>query len=245
MLMVAAVGLLITPSMQHRIVERGQDTGRIHRTTTLFAGLALLPFGLSLGLSIYIIFHHLYGPATALAAGTVFFILAGFFWYGLELIVKQLTGDERMPHEDGKPTPLPTKIDQMLVEARVIIPRAQALLGFQLTVTLMHSFEQLPASARMIHMAALCCVAVAVILLMTPAALHRISFAGEDTESFFRMGSWFVTAAPIASDLYVATAKAADSTALGAALALASFALLGGIWYALPLLIRMRQESEA
>ena len=33
-------------------------------------------------------------------------------------------------------TPLHTRIDQMLTEARVILPGAQAILGFQLIVTI-------------------------------------------------------------------------------------------------------------
>ena len=47
--------------------------------------------------------------------------------------------------EDEK-VPLPKKIDQMLTEARVIVPGAQALLGFQLAVVLTQSFDELPAS---------------------------------------------------------------------------------------------------
>src|SRR5215207_1952251 len=51
-LMTLSIGLLIAPSMQHRIVENGEDTIRIHRITGLFAGMALLPFGISLVLGI-------------------------------------------------------------------------------------------------------------------------------------------------------------------------------------------------
>ena len=40
--MVAGVGLLIAPSMEHRIVEHGRSTDRIITQTNLFAGLALL-----------------------------------------------------------------------------------------------------------------------------------------------------------------------------------------------------------
>ena len=148
--------------------------------------------------------------------------------------------------EEEKPTPLPTKIDQMLTEARVIIPGGQALLGFQLTVTLTRSFEQLPEQAKLLHIAALCCVALAVILLMTPAALHRITFMGEDTQSFFKLGSWFVIIAPIplalgiAGDLYVATSKASESATLGAVLALLGLGVLSALWYALPIALRAR-----
>jgi hypothetical protein len=247
LLMALAIGLLIAPSMQHRIVEGGEDTNRIHRTTGLLAGMALLPFGASLGISIYIVLDHLYGRITAAATALVFCVLAAIFWYGLELVVRQRYGKKDMRPQEEKPTPLPTKIEQMLTEARLILPGAQALLGFQLTVTLTRAFEQLPASSRLIHVAALCAVALAVILLMTPAALHRIAFRGEDTGKFFEMGSWLVIAASvplaigIAGDLYVASAKAADSRTLGAVLALVVFVILAALWYALPLLIRSRR----
>src|ERR1700732_1662341 len=45
-LMAVTIGLLIAPSMQHLIVEDGQDTLRIHHATGWFAGIALLPFGI-------------------------------------------------------------------------------------------------------------------------------------------------------------------------------------------------------
>jgi hypothetical protein len=248
-LMTLAIGLLVAPSMQHRLVENGEDTARIHRVTGLFAGLALLPFGISLGLSFYIVFDHLYGTTVALMAGTVFCVLAGLFWYAMEFVLKHSIGVKPMQEEE-KPTPLPTKVDQMLTEARVIIPGGQALLGFQLTVTLTRAFEQLPEHAKLFHVAALCCVALAVILLMTPAALHRITFMGEDTQSFFKMGSWFVIIAPIplalgiAGDLYVATSKASESPALGGVLALCGLAVLVALWYVLPMVTRTRITAQ-
>jgi hypothetical protein len=248
-LMALSIGLLIAPSMQHRIVEDGEDTLRIHRVTGLFAGLALLPFEISLGLGVYIVFDHLYGTVVALVAGSVFCLLAGLFWFGLEFAMKASIG-EIPAHEQEKPTPLTAKVDQMLTEARVIIPGGQALLGFQLTVTLTRAFEQLPANARLLHVASLCCVAFAVILLMTPAALHRITFAGEDTPAFFRLGSAFVIAAPvplaigIAGDLYVAISKAAESPALGAVLAVGALAVLAVLWYGLPLYLRGREGGR-
>ena len=186
-LMVLTITLLIAPSMQHRIVEGGEDSNRIHRATTIYAGWALLPFEISLGIGAYVVFDHLYGRSAALVMGAVSFLLAGFFWFGLEAIVELSIGRNRM-REPEKPTPLATKIEQMLTEARVILPGAQALIGFQLTVTLTRSFEQLPHHIRLVHVVALCCVAFAVILLMTPAALHRISFAGEDAATFLRLG---------------------------------------------------------
>ena len=245
-LMATAIGLLVAPSMQHRIVENGEDTVRIHRITGVFVGMALLPFAVSLGLGFYIVFDHAFGMTAAFVAGSAFCMLAGMFWYGLGFSLRRKSRKRAMQEE--KPTPLTTKIDQMLTEARVILPGAQALLGFQLTVTLTNAFGQLPDSLKLFHVASLCCVAVAIILLMTPAALHRISFAGEDTPSFFTIGSWFVILAPaplafgIAGDLYVATSTAAASLTLGAILALAVLSLLTCLWYIGPMVLRARAE---
>ena len=133
----------------------------------------------------------------------------------------------------------------MLTEARIIVPGAQALLGFQLTVTLTKAFGQLSGSLKLVHVASLCCVAVAVILLMTPAALHRIAFAGEDTPSFFTLGSWFGILAPAPLALGVAGISmsqpppAAASLTVGAILALAVLSRRLPR-YVLPMVLRVR-----
>jgi hypothetical protein len=62
----------------------------------------------------------------------------------------------------------------MLTEARVVLPGAQPLLGFQLVVTLTRTFEQLPESSRLLHMAALCSVALTTILLMVPPTSNLV-----------------------------------------------------------------------
>jgi hypothetical protein len=151
-------------------------------------------------------------------------------------------------HEQPPHTPLANKVEGMLTEARVIIPGAQALLGFQLTVTLTRAFEQLPFASRLIHVAALRCVVIAVILLMAPAALHRITFGGEDSQKFLAIGSVFVIAAPlplalgIVLDVYVAASKALDG-ATGATLAILTTIVLAGLWYAYPVWQRWRLRA--
>ena len=242
-LMTLVICLLIAPSMQHRLVEEGEDSNRIHHVTSVFAGWALFPFTISLGLGIYVVIDHLYGGAMALLAGSAFCIIAAVLWYGLEFALRLSTEIRAMP-EAEKPTPLPAKIEQMLTEARVIIPGAQALLGFQLSVTLTHAFAQLPEDIKLLHVFALCCVAMAVVLLMTPAALHRIAFLGEDTRRFLTIGSGFVIAAPavlafgITGDLFVATFKASDSATLSTIISVVALLTLMVFWFAVPLYIR-------
>ena len=99
-LMAMAIGLLVAPSMQHRIVENGEDTVRIHRITGVFAGMALLPFAVSLGLGFYIVFDHVFGMTAALVAGSAFCLLAGMFWYGLGFQPPQEEPEES--HARGK-----------------------------------------------------------------------------------------------------------------------------------------------
>src|SRR5947209_123202 len=236
LLMVTTLGLLIAPSMQHRIVEEGRTTERIFQATGTMAGAALLPFAISLGIDHYAVFERLFGPAAGYLAGAVFLALALVFWYGLEYLkrAKEAPMPKQKPQEH---TPLPTKIEEMLTEARVVLPGAQALLGFQLAVTLTRAFEELPFTSKFVHAAALVLVALAVILLMAPAAFHRIAFAGEDSEEFHRIGSRFIVAATvplaagIAGDVYVAIAKIAEMPLLGLAAALAVLIVLPALWY--------------
>ena len=106
-------------------------------------------------------------------------------------------------------TSLNERITQMLTEARVVLPGVQTLLGFQLISVISQSFERLPTSSKLVHAVSLGCITVAVILLMAPAAYHRIVFSGQDADEVHRVGGWFVTCATIplafglASDVYV------------------------------------------
>ncbi len=134
-------------------------------------------------------------------------------------------------------TELKDKIDHILTEARMVLPGAQALLGFQFVVVLMEAFETLPRSSQYVHLASLGCIAFATVLLMMPAAYHRLVEDGEDTERFNRFAGRAVTGAmvPLAlgvsGDLFVGVRKVAGSVpwALGAtALALVMFY---GLWF--------------
>lgn len=247
-LLIVAVALLIAPSMQHRIVERGQASRRVLGVTTLLAGAALLPISMALALDVFVATERIFPLTGAVACGAIFFGLAMLLLYALEWTIKR--EGKPMPQQDEapKPTPLETQVDQLLTEARFIIPGVQALLGFQLTVTLTQAFQGLPTEAKIIHAAALCCIGLAVILLMAPASLHRISFGGHDDPDFVRLASFFVVAAPlplaigVALDTYVAAGRALESGT--GALILAVFAAFMplAMWYAYPIWRRARAE---
>lgn len=247
LLMVVALGLLLTPASLHRLAERGQITGRVRTAVTRFTEAALLPFAMSLGIDLFVVMGQAFGTAAGLAVGFLFFALAILCWYMIEFIYREdvLKKGRTVTKKRGdSPTQLDVRIDQMLTEARIAMPGAQVLLGFQLAVTLTKSFAELPAEARFVHAAALLAVTLSLILLVAPAAFHRIAFDGEDTERFFAIGSNLVTAAlfplliGIAGDVYVAIGRIFDDLEFGALAGMATFALLFGLWYVYPLVVR-------
>jgi hypothetical protein len=247
LLMTVSLACLVAPSSQHRLAERGEVTGHIRRTTTTFAGLALLPFGLALGLDLYVVLAHVFGTLVGVFAGVFFTGFALLFWYVFEFGYRWLVlgyGFHVSQEDPDGPTPLEAKIEQMLTEARIALPGAQALLGFQLIVALNRTFAELPQSSKVVHAIALGCIALALVLLVAPAAFHRLAFHGADDERFFRLGSNLVSIAllPLAlgicGDIYVAITRISESGAVGAASAAAALILFLGLWYAKPLLLR-------
>jgi hypothetical protein len=72
------------------------------------------------------------------------------------------------------------------------------------------------------------------------AALHSISFGGEDSADFLKIGSVFVIAAPvplalgITLDTYVATARALESNVAAVSIAGMTVIVLMLLWYAYP-----------
>src|ERR1044072_3396560 len=174
-MMAISVALLITPSLQHRIVDHGNATQRIVSASAVFAAAALLPFALSLGIDLYIVIGHRFGSEFGAILGVAFAALALAGWFGAELLLRPAHRPEHTMEGDPH-TPIDTRVEHMLTEARVLLPGAQALLGFQLAVMLTEAFGELSGTSKAVHVAALCCISLAVILLMAPAAFHRITF---------------------------------------------------------------------
>lgn len=243
------VGLLIAPSMQHRLVERGRGM-RLMRAARRYAVAALAILIAALAIEFFVALSKDGRPALALAAMVGFVALCLMLWFVFPLIVGTILGFP-MPPMNKRPPKIEEQIEQMLTEARVILPGVQALLGFQLMAVFAESFSHLPQEVRTIHCLALLANAVAMTLLMTPAALHRIAFGGEDDPRFLRLGSGFVIVAPA----FLAAGLAADATVALRAIdgiapawaEIAGVALLlffAAIWYLWPCLLRRYGRPE-
>jgi hypothetical protein len=245
-LMLLSVCFLIAPSLYHQIVFGGESRPGALAYASWFAGASLLPLTLGLGASVFVAFEHLFGRTAGAIFGGTFTAGSLLLLYGLGLALRRPAGRKQLP--DRAATPLKTKIEQMLTEARVIIPGGQALLGFQFICTFTRSFKELPLSIQYLHAAGLCAVAFSVLLLMTPAALHRIAFHGEDDASFFKIGSALVVASSIplasgiAGDVAVVFFKVTENMEAAAAAGGAALIVLIGVWLGYPL---WRRSSAA
>jgi hypothetical protein len=251
LLMLIAVGLLMAPGAYHQIVEGGNDSLRVSRFTGLIASLALLPFALGMGIDVFITTQVVLGPSAAIPAGLGATAFALAFWYGLEWFLR-LTGRRKEPRmRDRSGTDLETRIKLVLTEARVVLPGAQALLGFQFAAILSDAFEKLPKSSQYVHVASLGLIAASIVFLMAPAAYHRIVERGEDTERMHAFSTAMVLCAMvplalgIAGDFYVVAARVLDSTTLALALACASLLFYYGLWFGVTFAIRSRVERLA
>jgi hypothetical protein len=237
-MLLISVGLLIAPSLFHQIMFDGESRPGAVKAATVLAGASLLPLTIGLGAAAYVTFEQLFSRGVGIAAGSSFTIIALGLLYGLGFALGR-DRRKQMPEQQHQ-TPLKTKVEQMLTEARVIIPGGQALLGFQLIATLTKAFNELPAMFKYVHCVGLCAVALSVVLLMTPAAVHRIGFEGEDDPVFFRIGSSLVIAGTIplaigiAANVAVVFFKATESANIAVAAGVGALVVLLVFWFAYP-----------
>jgi hypothetical protein len=244
-IMTAALGWLIWPAAFHQIKEKGRMTASIHAFTTNVLDWALLPFAVGLALSLYTVATALDLPYAALIGAT-----AGTFatalWYGWsrtgrkpdakQRVQEDLTQQEQEQKDRGKPD-LSDRIKKVLLECRMALPGAQAFLGFQFAIVFAQDFERLPRSWQRIHFLSLLATTVATVLLITPAAYHRIHEAGEDTEGFHKVAGRLLLMSLVflgpgmAGDLFLVIAKVTQSP--GAAGVSDGLLLLAfyGLWF--------------
>jgi uncharacterized BrkB/YihY/UPF0761 family membrane protein len=264
-LMLIALALLISPAAYHRLVEQGEDTPEIHRYTSRMMTWTLLPFSLGLGVNLYVPTQKVFGWKAGAAGGLLAVLLAASFWYLLEFYMRreraaEVEGARReereMAEENGgeqdrkrvERERLTNKIKHVLTECRVVLPGSQALLGFQFISVLTESFDRLPALSKYIHLAALGLNALTIVLLITPAAYHRMVEQGEETEHFHRFASKIIVAAlvplalALAADVYVIVQKVSESQLVSVVSALVVLAIFWELWFGLTLYRRTQRQ---
>jgi hypothetical protein len=250
-LLLLALALLICPAAYHRLVAKGEDTEDLHRFATRVLDGALVPFAVSLAIDLYLATVRLTDRAVAGLAGLAILLAALLGWYGLAVLqrpkrrLSRYMSPPRRSEMDEPPevehTPLQRKLQHVLIEARMVLPGAQALLGFQLATILLETFEQLPFSSQAVHVASLGLIALSTILLMAPAAYHRLVEHGEATERFHVMASRMVLAAMVplalglAGDCFVVVRKVTGTFTWALVGATLLLVVCYGLWFGVTL----------
>jgi hypothetical protein len=137
--------------------------------------------------------------------------------------------------------PLKDAVQQLLEEARMVLPGIQALLGFQLIAVFNDGFAtRLDSAEQLLHLVAILLVALATGLVMTPAAYHRQAMQRAVSDAFLRLGSRLVSAAlvPLAFglsiDIFLVSRLVTGSQPASIAIAVATLAVLMALWLVFP-----------
>ena len=144
---------------------------------------------------------------------------------------------------------LDTAAGHLLEECRMVLPGIQALFGFQLIAVFNQGFgEKLSHAAQLVHLVALVLTALAMALVMTPAALHRMAQPKSVSERFVWMASSMVLAGmvPLALgvglDAYVVASVVTESTGAGIVIGAALLLVFAWLWFLLPRRERSRHD---
>jgi hypothetical protein len=141
----------------------------------------------------------------------------------------------------------------VLEECRTVVPGMQALFGFQLIAVFSAAFkEELSSAERILHLAAIVLVTIAIVLVMAPAALHRQTEPMAVSRRFITISSRLLMAsmAPLAAgiclDVYLIARVIAGSRGIAGALAASLLVVFIVFWLLLPRAVRRRNgEGDA
>ena len=132
-------------------------------------------------------------------------------------------------------------VQQLLDEARMVLPGIQALLGFQLIACFNQGFAvRLDAGDQRLHLAAILLVTLATGLVMAPAAYHRHVTQRAVTDTFLVLGSRLVSAAllllalGLSVEIFIVARLVTQSFPASLAIAAAVLCVLLGLWVVLP-----------
>ena len=159
-----------------------------------------------------------------------------------------LRDDSTYPDDDCQIESLKDQARTTHEEARMVLPGIQALFGFQLIAVFNRRFIDLDALNRGVYLASLVLIAVAIGLIMAPAAYHRLVERDRVSRRWLRLASrdiaWAMVALTpaIAIDVYLVAVMSTGTAVLGIALGSAVAAFLAWLWFGMPLLRRHREH---
>ncbi len=154
--------------------------------------------------------------------------------------------EEEQAAEDKKEQ-LEREHGELLEELRSLIPGAEVLFGFLLAIRFTGQFKGLTDTQRYVYFGTLLSTAVALVMLLAPAAFHRIRFREGDKEVMLRKGNREAIAGTVAialaftGVLFLVT-DLVFSIPVAIAAAIAFFALTAWRWWLIALIREGRDD---
>jgi hypothetical protein len=148
-------------------------------------------------------------------------------------------------HEKVEKEELDKRAQNAIEEARMVLPGIQALFGFQLIAVFNQRFPQMPAGQQLLHYTALVLVAVAIGLIMAPAAYHRIVEQHSVSRFFIQLTSVMIATSmlplltAISLEIYILGHLVLDNDQASFWIAVATAAFLATLWYVFPFTARV------
>jgi cation transport ATPase len=150
--------------------------------------------------------------------------------------------------EETKDERLNRELEELLQELRIALPGVQILFAFLLVVPFNNRFAETDDLQRNVWFAALLLALGAVACFIAPTAYHRIRFRDYDKERLVMtatrlavVGLVFLATALSASAFFVTGFVFSDR--LAALVTAVAAGTIGGLWFALPLLRKITDDS--
>ena len=158
--------------------------------------------------------------------------------------------DDRTRTEDAPGHDLDQEWGELVEEHRLAMPGIQVLFAFLLILPFQNRFTELTQNQEYVYFSALVCAAIAIVLLISPTAVHRIRWRQQDKEALLHVatrtaiaGTVFIAASMTASVYLVTDVLFSASVTVPVTVVLA--AAFAGFWYVLPLFRRARDRARS
>jgi hypothetical protein len=142
--------------------------------------------------------------------------------------------------EETEVLPLSKAVEYLLEECRMVLPGIQALFGFQLIAVFNEGFsEKLSTGEQYLHILAITFIALAIALIMSPAAYHRQVGRRKATNRFILIStrllllSMIPLSLGICMDFYLVANIVLDSSIV-LPVTLLLFAVFMVLWFVFP-----------
>jgi hypothetical protein len=147
--------------------------------------------------------------------------------------------------DESKAERLDRELEEMLQELRVALPGVQILFAFLLIVPFNNRFEQVTALQKDVYFVGLLAALASITCLIAPSAFHRIRFREYDKEALVHIGTWLsrvglaCLAVALTASAFFVTDFIFDAV-LATVVAIVGGLALGGLWFALPIVRKVR-----